>query len=279
MKYILLTIVFFISITVAAQQNNIPKEKYHWGTVKQDTAWGYVGVVKTGNTLYLSGVVGPGDFAMQVKTIYAAIENNLAKFGATFQNVVKENLYTTNMDSMKYYDYLRKPFYKGDFPAATWMQVSRLFEADRMLEVEVIAELPAKVVLPEWPGELILGAWGMETKNGWQYEKWEKVNDYSIRGISYRVNGNDTIVDERVELRKTKEGVLYTPVVTGQNAGKPVTFKQTVAMGNLFVFENPQHDFPKRVVYEIVSNEIMRAWIDGGEGSANRRNFNYKRIK
>lgn len=268
-----------LSFIAASAQNNIPKEKYHWGTIKQDTAYGYAGVVKTGNTLYLSGVTSAGDFATQIKNIYAALENNLKKFGATFQNVVKENLYTLNIDSMKYYDYIRKLFYKGDYPAATWVQVSRLFTPDRMLEVEVIAELPANIILSVWPGDMLLGTWGMETRNGMLYETWEKVNENLLRGKSYKLNGKDTLVSERVELKKTADGVWYIPTVTDQNAGKPVMFRQTLAMGNLFVFENPQHDFPKRIAYEIVSEEVLRAWIDGGEGSANRRNFNYKRIK
>jgi len=34
-----------------------------------------------------------------------------------------------------------KEFYKGDFPAATWMQVSRLYEAEAKLEVDLIAQL------------------------------------------------------------------------------------------------------------------------------------------
>ena len=32
-------------------------------------------------------------------------------------------------------------FYKNDFPAATWVQVVRLFMPDAKLEVEVIAHL------------------------------------------------------------------------------------------------------------------------------------------
>ena len=46
------------------------------------------------------------------------------------------------MEAMKRYNDARKVFYKGDFPAATWMGVSRLFMADAKLEVELIAHLP-----------------------------------------------------------------------------------------------------------------------------------------
>jgi 2-iminobutanoate/2-iminopropanoate deaminase len=278
----LLTVVFTLVIgtTSTAQQNDIPKEKFHWGTVKQDTTYGYAGVVKTGNVLYLSGVTAAGDFPTQVRNIYATLENNLQKFGASFQNVVKENLFTTNMDSMKHHAGIRKEFYKGDYPAATWVQITQLFSPDRMLEVEVIAHLPEKVKMPEWPGDKILGTWGMQTKNGGIYETWIKVNQNLYKGKSYQVTGSDTMMLEYVDLKKTKEGVFYIPTTADQNDGNPVTFTLTSAMGNLFIFENPQHDFPKRIGYEFINNETLRAWIDGGPDAANKRsNFNYKRIK
>lgn len=55
---------------------------------------------------------------------------------------MKENLYTTDIETMKKYNDARKVFYKGDFPAATWVQITRLFMADAKLEVELIAHLP-----------------------------------------------------------------------------------------------------------------------------------------
>lgn len=266
------------STALTAQQNDISKEKHHWGTITQDTTWGYAGVVKVGNMLYLSGETGQGSFSEQVKNVYSSIENNLKKFGATFQNVIKENLYTTNMDSMKYFDYIRKPFYKGDYPAATWVQISRLFVPECALEVEVIAQLPEKPIMPEWPGDMMLGTWGMQTKNGWLYETWEKAGENELRGKSFKVTGNDTMVLERVQLKKTKDGVYYIPTTARQNSEKPVVFTQTKAMGNLFVFENPAHDFPKRIGYEFVNENTLRAWIDSGPDTPQKRsNFNYQK--
>ena len=43
---------------------------------------------------------------------------------------------------MKKYNDSRKVFYKNDFPAATWVQVSRLYMSEAKLEVELIAHLP-----------------------------------------------------------------------------------------------------------------------------------------
>jgi enamine deaminase RidA (YjgF/YER057c/UK114 family) len=99
----------------------------------------------TGNVLYLSGTVGRGaTMAEQLKSAYTTIERTLKNYGAGFQNVVKENLYTTDIDEVKSSNEIRKSFYKGDFPAATWVQISRLFMPQTLVEVEVIAHLPKK---------------------------------------------------------------------------------------------------------------------------------------
>jgi enamine deaminase RidA (YjgF/YER057c/UK114 family) len=128
-----------------AQDNNIKKEKWHWdNALKQDTSAGYVQVVKVDNVLYISGAVAREVTPEGITRVYQALEKSLKSFGATFQNVVKENLYTTDMEAMKKYNYARKVFYNGDFPAATWMGVARLFMHDARLEVELIAQLPSK---------------------------------------------------------------------------------------------------------------------------------------
>jgi 2-iminobutanoate/2-iminopropanoate deaminase len=126
-----------------AQSNDIKKDKWHWGNaLKQDTSAGYAQVVKVDNVLYISGAVAREVTPEGITRVYQSLERSLQSFGATFQNVVKENLYTTDMEAMKKYNDARRAFYKGDFPAATWTQISRLFMADAKLEVELIAHLP-----------------------------------------------------------------------------------------------------------------------------------------
>ena len=135
--------IFLVNTNIAAQNNDIKKEKWHWGNaLQQDTSAGYVQVVKVENILYISGAVAREVTPEGITRVYQSLERSLKSFGATFQNVVKENLYTTDMEAMKRYNDARKVFYKGDFPAATWLGVSRLFMADAKLEVELIAHLP-----------------------------------------------------------------------------------------------------------------------------------------
>ena len=144
-SYFILLFAVVFSVTASAQQTKatIEKEKWHWGNPnKQDTSAGYAQTVKVGDVLYISGTVTTELSEKGVKQVYAGLERSLKQYGLTFQHVVKENLYTTNIEAMKQLNYVRKQFYKGDFPAATWVQIVRLFMPDAKLEVELVAHFP-----------------------------------------------------------------------------------------------------------------------------------------
>ena len=121
-------------------QNNIEKKKFHFGA-EQDTVGGYTQALRVGNVIYISGTVATDISEKDVRRVYRVIEKSLEPFGATLQNVVKETVYTTDIEAMKSFNNIRKAIYKGDYPAATWVQISRLFMPEAKLEIEVIAHL------------------------------------------------------------------------------------------------------------------------------------------
>lgn len=141
---LLFFLIFFCN--AFAQESKIKKEKWHWNNnkAKQDTVAGYAQVLKVDNILYISGAVTTEITPEGITSVYNDLKASLSSFGATFENVVKENLYTTDIDEMKKFNYVRKRFYKKDFPAATWVQVQRLYMPNAKLEVELIAHLPKK---------------------------------------------------------------------------------------------------------------------------------------
>ncbi len=143
MKQIFLLLILVASTAAYGQSKDINKEKWHFDQpAKQDTSAGYVQVLKVDNVLYISGAVSREITPEGIARVYNALDKSLKSFGATFQNVVKENLYTTDIEAMKKFNATRKAYYKGDFPAATWVQISRLFMAEAKLEVELVAHLP-----------------------------------------------------------------------------------------------------------------------------------------
>ena len=119
---------------------SIKKEKFE---VNNDI--GYAEAIKVDNTIYVSGSVGWGNMNDAMKLAYESIAKALKNYNANFENVVKENLYTTALDSViKYKDIRRNYYLNNDYPAATWVEVKRLYNAGLVVEIEVVAVLPDK---------------------------------------------------------------------------------------------------------------------------------------
>jgi 2-iminobutanoate/2-iminopropanoate deaminase len=126
------------------------KQVFHLNGFEKD--FGYSQAVLIDKTLYISGsvavdangnLVAPGDMAGQMRAAYTNIRRTLAAHGAGFQEVVKETIYTTNMDALLKASDLRFEYYdKERLPTASWVQVQRLADPGFLVEIEVIAELP-----------------------------------------------------------------------------------------------------------------------------------------
>ncbi|MCE4075940.1 MULTISPECIES: RidA family protein [Stenotrophomonas] len=99
---------------------------------------GYAGVVRDGGTLHVSGVPCRGrDMQAAVQACYGALAKILQRFGADSSQMLKETAYTTDMDALVKAIPARKAFFAdGRYAAASWVQVSGLFNAGDMLEIE-----------------------------------------------------------------------------------------------------------------------------------------------
>ena len=130
--FLLALLIALLPWVVLAQDSTI--EKFN-----VEPTYGYTQMVRVGNTLYLSGVTGRGPMNESIESVYKRIEILLKKAGADFSHVIKENLYTTDLEAVKENNKVRMKFYNGEYPAATWIQIDRLFNPEYNLEVEVIA--------------------------------------------------------------------------------------------------------------------------------------------
>lgn len=77
-----------------------------------------------------------------VQTAYEHLKQTLEANGLTFREVVKENVYTTDLGAFEKSKDIRRGFYGDSLPAATWVQVQRLYLPSLVVEVELIAEYP-----------------------------------------------------------------------------------------------------------------------------------------
>jgi len=120
----------------AAQAAEAPLERHSQGSWEADI--GYTGVVRDGDTLHVSGVPCRGvDMQAAVRDCYGKLTRILQQFDADSSQVVKETVFTTDMDGLIKAIPERKTFFAdGKYPAASWVQISRLFDAEAKLEVE-----------------------------------------------------------------------------------------------------------------------------------------------
>ena len=108
-------------------------------------------VVKIGNQIYIAGqtsvdadgnVVGKGDIEAQTRQVFQNLEKCLTAAGATFDHVVKLNIYSTDLDAhLDVITKYRKQYFPEEPVASTTVQISRLVHPDWLLEIEAIAVL------------------------------------------------------------------------------------------------------------------------------------------
>lgn len=107
-------------------------------------------------------------------------------------------------------------------------------------------------------------------------EHWTQPGGATMMGVSRTVAGEKTVEFEYLRIEQRADGIYY---VAHPKARCPGTdFKLTRASATEVVFENPQHDFPKRIIYRKTADDSLTASIDGGEGTK-VMSFAFKRMK
>lgn len=122
------------------------KPEYFLLRPEVEKAYGYSHAVKIGNSIRISGAVSMddegnptaiGDMEQQMKNCYADLEKILKHFGCTFDDVIKEDVFTTDMAQMLEKSAYRAEIYKNGFPTGSWLEVKGLALPEFMVEIEL----------------------------------------------------------------------------------------------------------------------------------------------
>lgn len=147
-----------------------------------------------------------------------------------------------------------------------------------------------KPTLPEAPSKKAVsfigaaswleGRWENRSPEGDLSEIWKRENDSLMKGEAYFVTGKDTVFGEHVDLLQRNGELFYIVTTRGQNGEQPVEFKRTSGTETQMIFENPQHDYPTKIVYERVAEDSLVATISGvEEGKPKSERFSMKRAR
>jgi len=122
------------------------KPEYFLLRPEVEKAYGYSHAVKIGNDIKISGAVSMddegnptaiGDLGQQMKNCYADLEKILKHYGCTFDDVVVENVFTTNMPLFLENAAYRNEIYTKQFPTGSWLGVKELALPEFLIEIEL----------------------------------------------------------------------------------------------------------------------------------------------
>jgi enamine deaminase RidA (YjgF/YER057c/UK114 family) len=84
-------------------------------------------------------IVAPGNMEQQMKNCYSDLEKILKHYGFTYEDVVAENVYTTNMKEFIRVSGFRNSIYTKQFPTGTWLEVKGLAVDGQLIEIDMEA--------------------------------------------------------------------------------------------------------------------------------------------
>ena len=140
------------------------------------------------------------------------------------------------------------------------------------LAAQQLAEKKTTIADLAW----ISGSWALETPRSRTEETWSPAASNAILGMSRTLRGDHMVAFEFLRIVQRNDGIFYV----AQPGGRPATnFQLTSFDGSTAIFENPQHDFPKRILYTRNSDGSLTARIDAGAGiSEGAMDFPFKRM-
>lgn len=105
------------------------------------------------------------------------------------------------------------------------------------------------------------GCWKSETAEPGSGEHWLPLAGGTLLGMSRTVKQGKTVEFEFMQIRAVENGqIAFIAMPSGQRA----TVFPMLRLGETeAVFENPKHDFPQRVIYQLEGGTRLRARIEG----------------
>ena len=88
-------------------------------------------------------LVGTGDVRAQTRQVFENLKAILAANGATFTDVVKIGTYLTTLEDLAGMREVRSEYLTAEPPASTAVQVVALVVPDALIEIDLVAVVPA----------------------------------------------------------------------------------------------------------------------------------------
>ncbi len=123
----------------------------------------------------------------------------------------------------------------------------------------------------------LAGCWENSRAGRIGEERWTKPKGGTMLGTGQTIKDGKTVEFEFMRIHEDKGEIFFTAKPSGQSE---TTFKLISNTDGKAIFENPQHDFPTRVIYGKQPDGSLLARIEGVMNGQKRGiDFPFKRAK
>lgn len=111
----------------------------------------------------------------------------------------------------------------------------------------------------------LLGEWISENSSSVTIENWEQVSQNSFEGFGKTISADGNKVKSYESLRLVAmSGQIFYIAKVGHNK-LPIAFAMTTCLDSMAVFENPDHDFPKKIKYKLTNHNKISVFVSSGD--------------
>lgn len=156
----------------------------------------------------------------------------------------------------------------------TWLGPAALL----MLAASVAAESPSVGTEAPTVDALgwLTGCWAREGKEPGTGEQWTTPAGGTLLGMSRTIRDGKTSFHEFMMIRPAGNGLEFVAWPAGQ---AEAAFPMVELSERRVVFENPEHDFPQRVIYHLREDIRLEARIEGEQnGEVQGIDFPFRRV-
>lgn len=113
----------------------------------------------------------------------------------------------------------------------------------------------------------LAGSWSGKQGGVTMEEHWTVPRGGMMLGLHRDVGESGKAFFEYLRIESTPDGIFYLASPAGRSPATP--FRLVTLEGRHVVFENPEHDFPKRIIYWMEeSADVLYARVEGDDGKS-----------
>ena len=108
------------------------------------------------------------------------------------------------------------------------------------------------------------GCWAYDGKDAGSGEHWMPPAGGTMFAVSRTISDSRTIAFEYLQITETDENSLA--LVASPSGQSPARFDLLSLGNNEVIFENPEHDFPQRIIYRLADDGALLGRVEGQAG-------------